>query len=478
MKLTTEQQAAYDGFLGSSKKFSMLTGFAGTGKTTTVTAIVNRLLGREDSAEDLFEDRAYKPKPRIAIAAPTHKAVSVLRRMAREKGWAGFAQFATVHSLLNMKPKFNEETGEEYFEKSAFQFDKTLANTDVLIIDEVSMVGKKPLNEKDPKGLFHHLMEELKRWPLRVLFVGDPAQIPPVNEERSPLFDEAVIEEYDIQQYALTQVMRQALDSPILRFATELRQSKRHLDVPEELRLCSTSNGAEAIGIIEELISKTYCTDAYRENPDLVKIIAYRNKTVDYFNLVCRQLIYGQKTLEALMPGEMILVDKPYVLDPNDKDSPMLSVNTELRLVEKHAITDRFEARVGKDLVELEIKAFKLVVEELNVLDEGKVFHTVLTLDPTASVNHDKILDNMKRAIFKTPHDKRTELWKEFFKVRDRYLKYKYNYCITAHKSQGSTYDTAIVMDWDIRVNPRETECRQIRYVACTRPKSELYVVT
>lgn len=484
MTLTPEQQAAFDGFLESDNKFSMLTGYAGTGKSTTVTAIVNRLLGLDNPtrAEDIFQP-GYSPRRvrpmRITISAPTHKAVAVLRRMAKDKGWAEYAQFSTVHSLLNMKPKYNEETGEEFFEKSTFQFDSTLASTDILIVDEVSMVGKKPLNDKDPKGLFDYLMHELQTRKLRVLFVGDPAQIPPVKEDDSPLFKAEVAMEYGIKQYSLTQVMRQAMDSPILRFATELRQARDHQPVPEELQLCSTKSGADAIKRIEEIISATYCTEDYHDNPDKVKIIAWRNKTVDYFNLVCRQLIYQTRDLKPLMPGEMILIDKrPYSLDINDPDAGMLSVNTELKVVEIHPYVDRFEARMGRDLVELNVKTFKLIVEEMNTIDEGKVFHTVFVLDPDGVDNFQKILENIKRAIFKAEASKRGDLWKHFFKVRDRYMVYKYNYCITAHKSQGSTYGTAIVMDWDIRVNPNDVECKRIRYVAVTRPKDTLYVVT
>ena len=140
--------------------FVVLEGYAGTGKTYTLNRVI-------DLASRL----------NISISAPTHKAVKVLKKNSeRPRDF----QFATIHSLLGLTQKISEK-GIVSYEVNDFS-EKRIVGTDVLIVDEVSML--------DPK-LFHHLMSYKKENPnLRIVFTGDPLQIPPVGEKQSYVFTE------------------------------------------------------------------------------------------------------------------------------------------------------------------------------------------------------------------------------------------------------------------------------------------------
>jgi hypothetical protein len=326
------------------------------------------------------------------------------------------------------------------------------------------MVGDDP-HGKSKIRLFTELMNELKLYPrVRVLFVGDSFQIPPVKEYLSPIFTDQFRNKFNIKRYHLDTVLRQALDSPILRYATEIRETCGKCDSPEELKM------PRDIKLIEQYIGTHYGSSDYLNNTDLVKIIAWTNKTVDYFNLVCRQIIYQTRELNMLMQSERIIVNRPHFLP----DNVMLHNNMELTVESFYTSVDEFGLKIGD-----EYRLVKLPIYEARVSHEGEVknFYNVSILHPDGIHARQQILTEMESVIYKAPPFKRGDLWKKFWNFYDRYLQFKYNYCITAHKSQGSTYEHALVIEQDILNNPNEKERAKIRYVAVTRPKTSLYVI-
>ena len=72
---------------------------------------------------------------------------------------------------------------------------------------------------------------------------------------------------------------------------------------------------------------------------------------------------------------------------------------------------------------------------------------------------------------------RRIKKWKDFFSFKDNFADVNYAYCITAHNSQGSTYENAFVMYSDILLNRREDERKRIMYTAMTRPRKMLYII-
>lgn len=154
-----------------------LFGYAGTGKTTLAKELAETVNGK------------------VLFATFTGKASLVLRKK-------GCTDASTIHSLI-YKVEVDERTGEALFELDA---DSALAGAALLIVDEVSMVGAD-------------LAKDLLSFGVRVLVLGDPAQLPPVKDEG--FFINA---EPDVM---LTEVHRQARDNPIIRMSMDIREGRR-----------------------------------------------------------------------------------------------------------------------------------------------------------------------------------------------------------------------------------------------------------
>lgn len=150
--MTREQQLAHDTLVDfvttrHEKKMYLLEGYAGTGKTFTISQVVSTLMTS-------FDGGGY----RIAVTAPTHKAVKVLKKFNRMTG----VTFSTIHSLLELKESYNEFTGKLKFERSySEEGDPKINEFDVVLVDEASMLQDE---------LFMHLLEHQDD--VRIIFIG------------------------------------------------------------------------------------------------------------------------------------------------------------------------------------------------------------------------------------------------------------------------------------------------------------------
>ena len=163
-----------------------LTGNAGTGKTTLMQAVVAKFLEKGVS---------------ICVTAPTHKAVSVLARKLRDAGLSSIKAM-TIHSLLGLKVSPNDEENTTLKRNGPSQ----VSAYRVVVIDEASMVSS---------DLFDFIEEDLKQ--RFVLFVGDPAQLPPVGEIETRCFSVC-------GKSYLSRIVRQAEGNPIIRAAQMIRE--------------------------------------------------------------------------------------------------------------------------------------------------------------------------------------------------------------------------------------------------------------
>ena len=89
-----------------------------------------------------------------------------------------------------------------------------------------------------------------------------------------------------------------------------------------------------------------------------------------------------------------------------------------------------------------------------------------------------QIQDSLKQAALAQKDLKiRKALWVQFYELQNHFAWTKYNYAITVHKSQGSTYEHAVVHEWDINTNRNQEEVKKLRYVAATRARQQLFIV-
>jgi ATP-dependent exoDNAse (exonuclease V) alpha subunit len=182
LALTAEQQtalAALDAFVQGTEKLYLLTGYAGTGKTTLLQVFINGLRDRGD-------DRP------IVLSAFSNKATKVLAAMAAQ--WRLDIDAMTCCKLLGLRPVINEDDGNQMFvidRQQASQIDRYR----LVIVDECSMVNQELWE------LLVNAVSNLYRG-TQILFVGDPAQLPPVNEPESACFRQIV------HKSQLTEVVR------------------------------------------------------------------------------------------------------------------------------------------------------------------------------------------------------------------------------------------------------------------------------
>lgn len=445
-QLTEQQRKALDAmwtFLqpAVTAALFLLVGFAGTGKSTIVFQLVKVLVSQGK---------------RVVLTAPTNKAVGVLQRMALENGVTG-VDFFTIHQLLGlgMVSRGNEKvlapTGTSYIGL----FDVGLF--DVVFIDECSMIGEQ---------LWHWIEEASKRtstWhSLKMILMGDPAQLNPVNEGRSPAFNIT-------NKAVLTQVVRQGSDSPLLEFITNCRYAVTKSKVPFEpfaKYLPDKSNGSLLVkrrSLLKYAFKKI--SGEFTQNPDCFRILSWTNAQVDYYNQQIRNHLYG-KTASRFIPSERLITRDP-VLAPDGK-TIILSTSTEFTVQEFSE--DRYS----------NYKAWRLKV----ATDDG-VSRQIYALHEDEQNRFDVEARRLMAIAKRNPF-----LWRDYYHHLEQFANVRNCFAITVHNSQGSTFLECGVDGQDLskRLNPERgdtakdllakvREHNRLWYVGASRARRRILVV-
>ena len=418
--LTTEQQRALqalDGFVQGDEKLHLLTGYAGTGKTTLLQVFIQGLRQRGDN------------RP-IVLTAFSNKATKVLTLMAAQ--WRLQIEAMTCCKLLGLRPEINEETGKQVFQSDRRQASQ-LDRYRLVIVDECSMINQE---------LWDLLVNAVANLYQRtqILFVGDPAQLPPVNEPESPCFGQI------LQRSELTEVVRYGGAIGVV--AEDLR---RHLDRPQLPRFCSDTNSTYTEGCFvlpratwEALLVRAFSSEAYQQNPDQVRALAYTNRRVQQLNRLIRRAIYGPNTLR-FVPGERLIALNPCL----QEESIILPTSAECEVLEVA------RGREGEWPVWL-----------LEVETEEWEYRTLRVLHESGQAEFQARLNFLAQ-------EKR---WMEFWDLQQQFHTVDYAYSLTIHKSQGSTFQDVFVDIPSMAANRNIVERNQLCYVAFTRAAKRLFL--
>ena len=408
---TEDQQEAYDRVydrLARGERFTGLRGYAGTGKTYLVSRLVEQLLD-EDCA--------------VTVCAPTHKAVQVL---SEELGDAP-VQMQTLHSFLGLRLNPTEEGEYELVAEEERDFTEG-----VVIVDEASMIGREEWSH----------IEDAPFW-VQWLFVGDPAQLPPVNEEPSPALD--------VPGPTLETIHRQAADNPILELATKIRtgaDGRFGSKFEDGKGVAVTRNREEFL----DSVLRTFDTEAFAEDATHARMLAYRNKTVRRYNREIRAERYGADA-DRFVEGEWLVGTETWFHDGVQR----LTNSEEVRV--KKVTVDTFEADDQSEWT----------VWELKVRTPGRgLTRTVHVLHEDEFERYEERLERRREKAQDDPSK-----WDRFFELREQFARVDYAYATTVHRAQGSTYDTVFVDHRDVRVC-RGDERDALLYVAVTRPSRRL----
>ena len=417
----TQQQwqslLALEAFVHSGEKIYLLTGYAGTGKTTLLQALITRLQQQRDS------------RP-IALTALSNKATKVLRSMAYR--WGCEVDCMTCCRLLGLKPVIDKETGGQKFEPDRDRKNLT-TEYDLVVVDECSMINV---------DMWDLLVSSVSKFTDRtqLLFVGDSAQLPPVGEIESPCFENI------LHRSDLTEVIRYGGAIGLL--AEDVRTNLARPTVPRAL---GDRNAANTEGIFtipqphwEALMLRAFKSEAYERNPDQVRVLAYTNRRVNYLNNKIRAAIYGDQAAR-FMAGERLVAKNACM----GRDGILLQTSEECEVLE--AYLTRFE---GWLVWELEVETDEHQERKLRVLheDEQQRFKEILS-------------DYSEK-----------KQWMAFWDYKELFHDLSYAYSLTVHKSQGSTFQDVFVDVPNLMLNRKVIERNQLYYVAFTRAAKRLFL--
>lgn len=417
MQPNQEQSAAIEATLAflesKDKRFFLLSGFAGTGKTFCIKHLADKVKGR------------------FVFTAPTNKATKVIRDTMTTETFK--PECRTIYSLLGLRLEANGEVKQ----LAAPEDPVDLSQYRAVIVDEASMVNR---------SLFDFIKQIAAVQGVKFIFMGDAAQLPPVGEDSSPIW-----KNFDATS-RLEKVMRH--DNQILTLATAIRKVVDH-PAP---RINLASDNADGTGVWRETSFSQRIMDAAAagrfSRPGEAKAIAWRNSTVNSLNSSIRRVIFDNAASKMWLPDDRVLIAEP-AKDANQK----LIATTD----DEGTIT-----RVEEDW-HPNYADFKIWRVGVTVDDNRQIALMILHEDSVA-----KYFQEVERRAEEARRNRR--LWPAFWEFKEAFHSLRHAYAITAHRAQGSTYD-AVFVDWrDILTNRNRQEAFRCLYVACTRPKRELYL--
>ena len=461
MELTIQQNKVFEqikAFLNSDASVFILRGYAGTGKTTMVKVIA-----------DYIEQTRQ-----LAMMAPTGRAARVL---AMKTGHTATTIHKAIYSKAHVEPKKVKNIAE-----SEFKFVFSINNSEnggniVAIVDEASMVCSRKIEHELFMFGTDNLMEDLLTFVRpnfggKVIFVGDPAQLPPVGESVSNALRAEYFKEKGLKviEAELTEVLRQKDDSVILKNAMMIRdllkKDKRNQLVFEEQK-----DDVETVPS-EQFLDKYLNYRKESGKHDSV-IICYSNKSANRYNRDIRKSLYGGDV--PLQENDILLITQNnYRLDRmNGEFVPVLSIGERIQQ------SAPVYAQIGgkKERIVITLNFIKVTVPN----GDGNpipcmLLEDLLTSD-TATISIDENRALYINFCMRNPNLKQgTESFAEAL-LNDEYynaIRAKYGYAVTGHKCQGGEWGKVFV-DYTGRTGLDDDSLRWA-YTATTRAQKTLYV--
>lgn len=467
INLTLDQQKATNGLIeffnepfNPNKYISALIGSGGTGKTFCINYILNN---------------CKIPNSTIKCTSPTHKACRVFSKSINNK------EVHTIQSTFGLRLDLKLEN----FDPKNPQFNPNsspkLEEIRVLIIDEASML---------PAKLVTYICDKCKELEIKILFIGDDKQLPPVNESKSIAFARAQL------TFTLTEIVRQQKENKILFLLNMLRNDidNKTFNFLNYIYKNKDSFNIDEVGngffILNETdfinkININFQDEDFKNKIDKYKIISYTNIKVKKWNDYVRRLLIEESDKHVLSKNDLVMSYETIV---DDFLSPIL-FNSEEYII--NDIIDFVSSDYG----------FKGFLVKFQLVDGGKITPPIFVIDHTDKWSINKYYQTLKTLANDAKNATRATRvakWKTYYNFKKKYLTITnilnnrgdilnsrdldYGFSITSHKSQGSTYDNVFVdlkdMLYDKNNNIHNNFELMFRliYVACSRTKFNLYI--
>lgn len=461
---TDEQSEAIEAigeFLMSRRDMElfMLRGYAGTGKTTLVGALVKTLVQLEQP---------------VVLMAPTGRAAKVFSSYAGQPAY-------TIHKRIYRQKSITDT--------DAFSLNVNLSKHTLFIVDEASMISNEGLSS----SIFGtgRLLDDLIQFVYsgegcRLMLLGDTAQLPPVGEENSPALMPSLLESYGlhVREKTLTQVMRQLSESGILYNATAIRYrlTAMQYGVEEENGLkFSISNsqypdvahvsGADLVDSLE--------TSYSRWGTDDCMIICRSNKRANIYNQGVRNRILYRE--EELCSGDRIMVVKNNYYWA---EKEMKAKIEEPRTLPFSFIANGDIAVVRRVRRTRELYGFRFADVLLRFPDyDDYEMEAAVLLDTLQSESPSLTREESER-LFQSVMDDYAHITTK----KERYeqlrldphfnaLQIKYAYAITCHKAQGGQWGCIYLDQGYLPPDLSPIDYYRWLYTAFTRATEQVYLV-
>lgn len=432
-------------YLSSSdySRIFVLNGYAGTGKTTLISALVAVL--RETGVKSV-------------LLAPTGRAAKVLTRYSGQQAF-------TIHKRI-----YRQRTNADY--ESKYSLDMNKEQGAVFIVDEASM-----LSDSSGDGQIFgsgSLLEDLityvrKGRDCRLILVGDNDQLPPVGADYSPALEPSALLHYgDVTYTSMDDVVRQSVESGILFNATMVRCMLEN-NLCEIPRFDLSRPDIEAIDGGEFLEKLQDCYDTYGRDETIV--VTRSNKRANRFNEGVRRYILSAE--EAIESGDMLMVVKNnYHYTERIENCPMNFIaNGDIARLKK---IRRFEDFYGFHFAD--------AVLSFADYDDTEIECKIL-LDTIASESPSLTREESRRLF--------DEVEKDYTDIKSRIKRYKeirenphfnavqvkFAYAVTCHKAQGGQWRAVFVDRCLFGDEPMTKDMLRWLYTAVTRATDKLYLV-
>jgi exodeoxyribonuclease V len=427
-----------------SKVIILIKGFAGTGKTTMISALTRSL-----SSVNIYP----------VLLAPTGRAAKVM------SGYTDMPAF-TIHKKIYRQQSSSDGMGR-------FILDRNIHKNTYFIVDEASMISNKNLENSifGSGRLLDDLFEFISSGiNCRLILVGDTAQLPPVGINMSPALDVSALSSYGVKviEYELTDVVRQASDSGILSCATQIRKtiSKRMNTGFFKLNIDSSTDVVRISG--EDLVeSITMCYEKYGLFETTV--VTRSNKRANLYNQGIRDSILFRE--DQINRGDILMVVKNNYYWKDDTQKLDFIANGDIAEVVK---IYGYEKVYGFHFADVCLR----FIDYEDVETDCKIFLDTLSIE-TASFSSDQ-----NRQLFESVAEDYTDIKNK----RDRWekirnnpyfnaLQVKYAYALTCHKAQGGQWKAVFIDHGYLIENMLDNEYYRWLYTAFTRSVEKLFLI-
>ncbi len=432
-------------FVSNSSRHDIfiLKGYAGTGKTTIISTVVNHL---------------SKIGKKSVLLAPTGRAAKVI------SNYSGKTAF-TIHKKIYFP---NVKSGNVKFTLQPNKHKDT-----IFIVDEASMISNAPIENGmyENSSLFDDLLSYVYSGVnCKLILIGDTAQLPPVNLDMSPALEEDNSSFFglEIGHIELDEVMRQEEGSGILYNATQIRELLKedylidfHFDLNGFKDIVRLTEGYD----IQDAIFDAYDKNGVEETSFIVR----SNKRANQYNQQIRKAILDRES--ELSVGDLMMVVKNnyFWLKPTD-EAGFIANGDIIEVLEIFKI--------------LELYSFQFAKVKVRMIDypNQQPFETILLLDTITSESPSLTYEQQNRLYQEVMADYQDEKasYKKYKKVKENEyfnaLQVKFSYAVTCHKAQGGQWNTVFI-ERPYLPNGQDRDYLRWLYTAITRAKEKVYLL-